>query len=619
MKWWEKMKNSVAKPEETKRLKSWKTKYENAKAKYSDCLDTMRLYDSYYEGSHAIRKDNMEARKKATSVWNIVYELIESQVSSSIPMPKVTPVHEEDVELARRIEQFLTQAITRLDLKGLNDLQERTTPIQGASFMQVEWDSNKGTHCTDGDLSVSTVEPEQLIPQPGVDKIENMDYYFIRSSQTKAYVKRRWKKDVSKEEETDKEIRVEADSEDLVTVITAYFKNDEGGIGLYRWCGDVELEYLEDYEARFVDACTTCVDEDGSPVLMENGVCPVCGKKHSKRVKDEMDTITTYAEVEMGTTVDGRPFTKETAVEIKLPYYKPSEYPIVIRKNISKKKSLLGCSDVEVIADQAEEVKKLNTKIDEKLLKAGSYVTLPEGKGVETTDEEMKIIRIETPAEKALIDVITLQADTTQDRIFMESSYNHAKSALGITDAFQGKYDASARSGTAKQYSINQAAGRLESKRVMKNRAFADLYKKMFKFALAYADQPIPINILGEGGQQTFSHFDKADFIKTDASGAYYWNDEFYFDIDETSTLQTDRAAMWNQNDIKLQSGAFGPIGQTDTMHLYWTEQARNCYPNAGEILRQVDEKLAREREQQMQMQQSQMIQGGMPNEMPSM
>jgi len=619
MKWWEKMKNSVVNPEENKRLKEWKAKYENAKQKYEDKLDEMKLWNSYYEGDKAIRKDGVEARKKATSVWNIGYELIESQVSSSIPMPKVTPVHEEDVELARRIEQFLIQAITRLDLKGLNDLQERTTPIQGASFMQVEWDSNKGTHCTDGDLSVSTVEPEQLIPQPGVDKIESMDYYFTRTAQTKAYVKRRWKKDVSKEEETDKEIRDDVESADIVTVVTAYFKNSEGGIGLYRWCGDIELEYLEDYEARYVDACTKCVDEDNNPVRMKDGVCPVCGKKHSKRVKDEMDKISIFADVQVGETVGGEPFVKEEEHIIMLPYYKPSEYPIVIRKNISKKKSLLGSSDIEVIADQIEEVKKLNTKIDEKLLKAGSYVTLPEGKGVETTDEEMKIIRIETPAEKALIDVITLQADTTQDRIFMESSYTHAKSALGITDAYQGKYDASATSGTAKQYSINQAAGRLESKRVMKNRAFADLYKKMFKFALAYADQPIPINILGEGGKQEFAHFDKADFIKQDAAGAYYWNDEFYFDIDETSTLQTDRAAMWNQNDIKLQSGAFGPIGQTETMHLYWTEQARNCYPNAGEILRQVDEKLARERTQQEQMAQMQMMQGGIPNEMPSM
>ena len=616
MKWMEKMKRSITEPEENKRLKSWKSKYDNAKLKYGDKLSDMQRYDKYYDGDHAIyRASGEEARKKASAVWNISYELIESQVSSSIPMPKVTPVHESDELLARKIEQFLIQAVSRLDLKGLNDLAERTTPIQGTSFMLVEWNPNKGTHCVDGDLEVTNIDTEQLIPQPGVTKLANMDYFFIRTAQTKEYVKRRWHKDVSKEEETDKEIRDDVDSSDVVTVITAYFRNEENGIGIYRWCGDVELEYLEDYEARYIEVCAKCGKQ------LVDGVCPECGGKKTKQVKDELDTVTIYSQEEV-TTVGGGTIIKETETQYQLPYYKPAEYPVVVRNNISKKKSFLGSSDIDVIQDQAEEVKKLNTKIDEKLLKAGSYITLPREIGVETTDEELKIIRIDNPAQKALIDVITAQADTSQDRLFMQSCYDHAKSALGITDAFQGKYDPSATSGTAKQFSINQAAGRLESKRVMKNRAFADLYMKMFKFALAYADQPIPINIQGDGGEMIFDHFDKADFLKLDASNTPYWNDEFYFDIDETSTLQTDRAAMWNQNDIKLQSGAFGPLGDLYTMHLYWTEQARSCYPNAGEILKQVDERIAKQ-EQQKQMQEQMMAQqaqlGAENNEMPIM
>lgn len=614
MKWWEKMKRSVAEPEVNKRLKDWKTKYENAKLKYGPVLEDMRLYDKYYNGDHAIyRANGEEARKKAKSVWNISYELIESQVSSSIPMPKVTPVHEEDMRLARKIEQYLIQEVTKLDLKGTNDLAERTTPIQGSSFMLVEWDANKGTHCVSGDLSVENIDTEQLIPQPGVNKLESMDYFFIRTSQTKEYVKKRWHKDVSDEDETDKDIREEVESDDVVTVITAYFRNSENGIGIYRWCGDVELEYLEDYEARYLEVCDKCGEQ------LVDGVCPVCGGKKTKRIKDENDSITIYQQTTVE-TMGGTEAVEEKGIAIQLPYYKPSEYPVVVRKNISKKKSFLGSSDIDVIQDQAEEVKKLNTKIDEKLLKAGSYITLPDNIGVETTDEELKIIRINNPAEKALIDVITAQADTTQDRLFMQTCYDHAKSALGITDAFQGKYDPSATSGTAKQYSINQAAGRLESKRVMKNRAFADLYKKMFKLALAYADQPIPVNIPGEGGSVTFDHFDKADFVKYDADGVPYWNDEFYFDIDETSTLQTDRAAMWNQNDIKLQSGAFGPLGDLWTIHLYWTEQARSCYPNAGEILRQIDEKIKKQEEEKaLMMQQAQQAQLGVNNEMPIM
>ena len=64
--------------------------------------------------------------------------------------------------------------------------------------------------------------------------------------------------------------------------------------------------------------------------------------------------------------------------------------------------------------------------------------------------------------EASLISVKNMQADISLDRIMIAENYDWAKSTLGITDSYQGKYDASADSGTAKQYAINQAAGRLE-------------------------------------------------------------------------------------------------------------------------------------------------------------
>ena len=254
----------------------------------------------------------------------------------------------------------------------------------------------------------------------------------------------------------------------------------------------------------------------------------------------------------------------------------------------------------------------------------GSWVTLPRGVGVELTDQEFKVIRLEDPAQKALIDVITAQADCTQDRIVLEENYQHAKSSLGITDSYQGKYDSSALSGTAKQYSINQAAGRLESKRVMKNAAYAKLYEMMFKFALAYADEPIPVTTQDTDGEQIYSHFDKKDFLKVDAEGVPYWNDEFIFETDPTSTLMVNREAMWEQADMKLQSGAFGQLGDLETNYLYWLEQERNDYPHAGEIKAVIEQRIQKQKEMLAQQEQAaQMAQmeqmGGMPNGMPGM
>ena len=598
MKWWKKAMRAMEKPEENKKLKKWQGKFENAKSKYQDELDRMEMQKKYYIGDRHVKgnpnKTSGYASKMSINVRNIVYELIESQIDSSIPMPKVTAIHEEDKDKAKIIEDFIKNEMKSLNFNILNDLQERLTPMLGGDFLLVEWNNQKGYHCTIGDLDVSNIHPKQVIPQPGITEIDKMDYIFIRTSQTKDYVKRRFGKDVSEEEETDNDIREGVTSDDIVTVVTAYYKNEKGGIGLFRWCGDVVLEDMEDYQARRIEVCKEC----GAP--KSGDVCEKCGSKRFEIRTDDMETV--------------RFVENEIEIEIQIPYYKPDQFPLVLRKNISVYDKLLGCSDVDVIEDQQDTIKKLGSKINEKLLKGGSFVTLPSDVGVDTTDEELKIIRIDNPAQKALIDVITAQADIGQDRTMLEMNYQWAKSALGITDSYQGKYDSSATSGTAKQYSINQAAGRLESKRVMKNQAYAQLYELMFKFALAYADQPIPINSQGKDGVQVFAHFDKMDFLKMDAAGQYYWNDEFIFDTDPTSTLLTNREAMWNQADLKLQSGAFGPISELETNYLYWLEQERNGYPNAGEIKKEIERRMEERKQQESMMQM-----GGMNVEMPNM
>ena len=613
MKWWKKMAKKITEPEKSKKLALWQGRYETAKQKYDDELKTMEQWDKYYNGDRHVKGNPNEtegdAAIKAINVRNITYELIESQVDSSIPMPKVTPIHPEDVEQAKIIEEFLKSQIKIQHLSLMNDMQERTTPVQGGSFSLLEWDNTRGYHCTVGDIRVTDIHPRQVIPQPGIVDIDEMDYIFIRTPQTKNYIQAHFDKDVSGEYETDKDIRDGAENEDIVTVVTAYYRNDDGNIGLYRFCGDVELEDIEDYQARHLTVCKEC------GTIKTEDVCPKCGSKKFVDRKDDMDIVPIFRDVQRGVAMDGSPIMATEEIDIEIPFYKPNVLPLVLRKNISRDRHFLGFSDVEAIQDQQDTVKKLGSKMTEKLLKGGSYVTLPEGVGMETTDEEFKIIRVANPAQKALIDVITVQADTTQDRGVLEANYQWAKSTLGITDAYQGKYDSSAKSGAAKQYSINQAAGRLESKRVMKNQAFAKIYEMMFKFALAYADQPIPISMAGIDGQVEFTHFDKTTFLKQDSAGEYYWNDEFIFDIDPTSTLLTNREAMWNQADLKLQSGAFGPLGDLETNYLYWLEQERNGYPNAGEIKSIIEQRLQRQQAQMQQMAQM----GAMNNEMPGM
>ena len=77
--------------------------------------------------------------------------------------------------------------------------------------------------------------------------------------------------------------------------------------------------------------------------------------------------------------------------------------------------------------------------------------------------------------------------------------------------------------------------------------------------------------------------------------------------------MMANREAMWQQIDMKLQSGAFGPLGDLSTMRLYWSLMKEHHYPSAGNILQQIEMMMAE------QQQQAQMAQMGVPNEMPVM
>lgn len=642
---WKKVKRmakSVIDPE-PENLKTWKKRLEEARESYGSDKNRMKTYQGYYDGDRSVAQDpnsSYSPSKKASNVRNIVYELIESQVDSSIPMPKVRAIHPEDEELAKKLEHYLENKIKTAKLPLLNDMMERNVPVQGGDFFHIQWDANAGLHSQIGDIKVSEIHPKKLIPQPGMVEIEAMDYFFVQELYTKKKVKAIYGVSVEDcgNDYTDlagEQSSTASINSDIVTVNTAYYHNEHGGVGIFVWCDTEVLLDLDDYEARYLDHCAKC------GAVMQNGVCPECGSKKVKKMPEEYEEMAEGMEVKTSYPMaDGTfsrnidPFTEEEVpqmdengqpvmdemgqpvmemrkVKRKIPYYKPNIYPVVLRKNITQNDRLLGGSDVAVIIDQQDTVKKLGSKINEKLLKGGSFVTLPAGIDVEKTDKELKILRVRNAADKSLIDVINVQPNVQNDLSYEETNYNWAKSALGITDSFQGKFSSSEVSGTARQYAINQAAGRLESKRTLKNEAFAKLYEYMFKFWLAYSDQSSAIISTDSNGAANYDEIDRHEFLKIDSAGEFYWDDEFLFETDPTSTLMQNREALWNQTDLKLQSGAFGPVGDLETARAYWTIQKANGYPNAAIILNIIEQRIKEQQEMAMQAQQA------MPQEVP--
>ncbi len=596
------------------RLQMWQERLTNNQNAYAQELAEMDRRQALYSGSREIVPmygftTETEQKQPASVVRNIVAELVEAQVDSSIPMPKVTAREKEDEGLAKTIEDHLKNEVDRLPFEVLNDMDERITPVQGGNFFLVEWDAKRHTHTTSGEISVRLLHPKQVIPQNGVNEIEDMDFIIVRIAMTKQHVKEKYGIDVSEEGEESPESRGgESYADDVVTVNVGYFRNKNGGIGRYTWVNDVELEYLEDYQARTVSHCTVCGN------VVYGDVCTECGSTEIQA--QNKDTFVLYENIKRSDGSEIPAYRKDTRFSAKqirnmmhdpfsgigntkqtygmerneFPYYKPDCYPIVLRRNVSAWGKVLGESDTDKIQDQQNAIKKCDTRIQEKLDKGGSVLTKHIDSRMTFTDEQLKVVEVQNPAEVSCLRVYNLQVDTSGDLTIAEQNYQSARNILGITDSFQGRKDTTATSGTAKQIAVAQAAGRLESKRIMKNAMYADLYQVMFKFLLAYSDEPRTVRHDKLDGSTEYSVFNKYDFLVQDDAGAWYWKDDFLFSIDTASALASNREAMWQETRQNLQNGAFGNPQEPRALLLFWGMMAKLHYPMAEEIKAQIEE-----------------------------
>lgn len=603
---------------DNERLREFQEKYEQARSAYADSLDAFKGYAKRYDGAH-----DQGPGKPVSVVWNITKELIESQIDSKIPQPKVVPQRptEKSIRLAKVIEDMLRNQIDRLPMEYINDEDERTSKIMGGSGFLVEWDNSIKTHDTVGDISVRLMDASQMIPQEAVYLTKNMDHLFLTFEDTKARIKERYGKDVQGDSVDPRS--ADATSEDLVTQVVCYYKNKKGGLGCYSWAGSTELIDDDDFEARKDKVCAAC----GKTQPQGEKEC-VCGSKEWEKrprdyeilaedvirsdgsvipamspVRDEfgeyvyedyqvpaIDMMTglplfDYVFDDAGNIIGDTP-RMETRQRVKMeptkiPYYYPRSFPLLIRKNISAMNQFLGSSDCEAIADFQDSINRILSKVTKKVLKAGSYITKPSDLRMNLSDEDVVPIDVETPVQMEMIKPISLNFDYGAEVALVMQMYEMAKSVMGITDSFQGKPDRTAQSGRAKEAQIAQAAGRIRSKQVMKNAAYADLYETMFKFMLAYADEPRTYTSTGYNGNQIQQIFNRYDFLEQDEYGNWYYDDQYLFSVDETGMHGDNTAFMLEDLRTDLKIGAYGPRNDPETMLSYWQEKEIMGYPNA--------------------------------------
>ena len=625
--------------------------------------------------------------QKAPHIRNIVFENIESQVSSAIPSPKVTPRRKEDEALAAKIEHWLRCELDRLPFETINDQAERTVPIQGGVGFLVAWDNRKRTHDTVGEEEVAFLHPKQFAPQPGIyTGIQDMDWFIVRQPTTKENIRRRYDVNVEDEGEQEPQVRGTGDedtADDAVTMYIGYAKNDRGGIDRYVWVNDIELEDLENYQARRVPVCAHCgrvrplpgqviqnrqavvetaeqdaveAEQDivaaetrkqiaGRALAMQlaqdvaaglgggletlaaegaaaepedqqlrydgEGPCPWCGSTNWTTKEQEYEEVTLPIANSSGLVIPGaQPEIDENGRSVmrptKIPFYRPDVFPVVLQKSVSVYGQLLGNSDVDVIEDQQNTTNRMEKKIIDRLVKAGTRITLPAKATLRTDPVDGERWFLDSPADKAMIDVYQFSGDLQYELTYLATVYEEARQILGITDSFQGRTDPTATSGKAKEFSAAQAAGRLESKRTMKQAAYAQLFELMFKFWLAYSDEPRPISYKDNEGNTVYEEISRYDFLKQDKDGQYYWEDQFLFGCDDSAPLASNREAMWQETRMNLQTGAFGDPSSTETLILFWSKMEELHYPGAGETKKYLEKRLQQEQQRAAQAQQMQ-------------
>ena len=610
---------------EAERVDFFTDLYSEARCYADEIYSNMEKYRRQYKGSREIDNSDTEA----THVRNITYELIESQITGYLPNPAVSPKmwSERNERCAKSIERLLAIKRNELPFEEMNDMDERFSPIYGGSIWLCEWDESILTHSTVGDARISCLAPRKFTGQPSIYRVDDMEYCFIEFETTKDEIVRRFGISPEVAEETEKSPDADGNAEDnTATLYVCYYKDDDDNVCEYIWSGDTEISDVRDYYSRKRRVCKKCGKRealcecekpefdmeneafeelsadiqcsDGTIIpaqspIFENGE-PVMVEEQRQALDENGSPIYDY----IGSIAMPRVVTVSVPKmgPTKLPFYKPKTFPVKIRKNTSEEDSLFGQSDCEFIRPQQQAINKLESRMMRKLMRGGVMPYVPADANIDIDNSVFdRVLKIEEK-HTGRYGVLDLQADVSRDAMAAERHYDHAKRILGISDSFQGQYDSSAQSGKAKQMQIQQAQGRLDSKRRMKNALYAELDKTIFQYYLAFADEPRPASYKDAQGRWQNVYFNRYDFIRYDnETGEYYYDDEYLFSADASVDLESARDFIWQENRQNFQTGAYGDPSLPQTQLIFWQNMERAHYPYARDNVERIQDEIARQ------------------------
>lgn len=575
-------------------------KFEDVLIKFSQAVSASSLEhakiprrNSLYKGDGKIINKRTGAEVQAECHQNMVFELIEAQINNAIPEPMVTVHLAEDSQRALTITNYLSNEMHRQNAIKVNDKAERGTLKNGYHFYHIEWDNSGKNNSGHGCLKLTDCPAGTVYLQPGITDFEDSEYVFIEKIATVQSIKRLYGITIAPDEGLD-----------TATIVICYYLNNDGDLGrtiFAKSSGEIITED-EYFELRRVAVCAEC----GEQILNLDNACPVCSSNRFKFEILDHETATEpiysgsleeNAKARAALAAQGLPddpfagLTKIVDIGDEIPFYHIRELPVVMRLAISSDETVYGVSDIDRIEQNQDTLNRITTKEAENILKAGSFVTYPKGVNIPADDSTLKLVPISDPRLINAFTVQTIQANMQQDDIYAQRMYQYGRAVLGITESFQGKHDTTATSGKAKQLAAAQAAGRLESKQRMKVQAYGEIYRKQFKFLLAYADETQYYVKRNSDGDILQLEFNRYMFLKrNEKTGQLYWDDNFIIEADNASII-SNKQEMWQIITQQFMSGSLGNVQDPVVIKLYWDIMKQLQFPFAAAILNNITER----------------------------
>ena len=204
---------------QAERLARWQFLYSDAFTKRKPLVDDkLKLRKDLYEGTR-IKDGKVESK----CLRNMCFELIESQINSSIPQPKITPTDASKQDLAHTLESFLRLEMDRLQSESTNDRVERGVLKQGTHFYEIGWDETIRRGRTKGGITVVDRPIEDVWLQPGVASFDDIEYLFVKSRES-----------INKIKKLTGKIPPESPNFlGLVDIITCWYYNEDGYVARF--------------------------------------------------------------------------------------------------------------------------------------------------------------------------------------------------------------------------------------------------------------------------------------------------------------------------------------------------------------------------------------------------